>query len=101
MALGDPSLIQNEDEGTAAPTGDGSQVEVDGVQYKISNDFTDALIPEGFVRGETTFEGATCQVVTQEASGESAMYLVPVDGGDGDFSFYNSNDGSFSPFVRN
>ena len=30
-------------------------------RYKISNDFTDALIPEGFVRGETTFEGATCQ----------------------------------------
>ena len=97
---GDPSLIQNEDEGTAAPTGDGSQVEVDGVQYKISNDFTDALIPEGFVRGETTFEGATCQVVTQEASGESAMYLVPVDGGDGDFFLYNSNDGSFSPFEE-
>ena len=97
---GDPTLIQNEDEGTAAPTGDGSQVEVDGVQYKISNDFTDALIPEGFVRGETTFEGAACQVITQEASGESAMYLVPAEGGDGDFFLYNSNDGSFSPFEE-
>ena len=97
---GDPSLIQNEDEGTAAPTGDGSQVEVDGVQYKISNDFTDALIPEGFVRDETTFEGAACQVITQEASGESAMYLVPAEGGDGDFFLYNSNDGSFSPFEE-
>ena len=73
---------------------------LDGVQYKISNDFTDALIPEGFVRGETTFrEAQPCQVVTQEASGESAMYLLPVDGGDGDFFLYNnSNDGSFLSF---
>ena len=95
---GDPSLIT---EGvTPAAAGEGPQVEVDGVSYTISGGFSDALIPEGFVRGEVTFEGTTCEVITQEASGESAMYLAPAAGGDADFFMYNSDKGTFAPFEE-
>lgn len=96
---GDPSLITDEGDSTA-PVGDGPQVEVDGVQYVITNDFSDAVIPNGFNKSEMTFEGTTCQVVTQAASSESAMYLTPVSGGDADFFLYNSDQGTFAPFEE-
>ena len=75
---GDPSLIEEEEGETGAETTtSGGQVEVDGVQYTITGGFSDALIPAGFVKGEKQFEGANCEVVTQEASGRSAFYLTP------------------------
>lgn len=95
---GDPSLI-TEEEDTASVT-DGIQVEVDGAQYVITNDFSDALIPEGFVKSEMKFEGETCAVITQEASGTSAMYLTPADGGDADFFLYSEDKGNFTPMEE-
>ena len=95
---GDPSLI-TEEEDTASVT-DGIQVEVDGAQYVITNDFSDALIPEGFVKSEMKFEGETCMVITQEASGTSAMYLTPADGGDADFFLYSEDKGNFTPMEE-
>ena len=96
---GDPSLIEEEEGETGAETTtSGGQVEVDGVQYTITGGFSDALIPAGFVKGEKQFEGANCEVVTQEASGRSAFYLTPVDGGEADFFLYDDDNGTFSPF---
>lgn len=97
---GDPSLIQQEESSATTTTTDGAQVEVDGVQYTITGGFSDALIPTGFIRGEKQFEGADCEVVTQEASGRSAFYLTPTDGGDADFFLYDDDNGSFSPFEE-
>lgn len=94
---GDASLIV-EEESTVAATG--AQVEVDGVSYVITNEFSETVIPQGFVKGEMEFEGTTCQVVTQETSGIAAFYLAPVQGGDGDFFLYNDGNGSFAPFEE-
>lgn len=96
---GDPSLIVPEEEsGTVDTTG--AQVEVDGVQYVVTSGFSDAVIPIGFTKGEMTFEGAACEVVTQSISGQSAMYLTPLSGGDADFFLYNSDNGTFAPFEQ-
>ncbi len=98
---GDPSLIQPEEGagnegGTAAANG--PQVEIDGVQYIVTNDFSDALIPEGFSRGEMILEGAACQVATQPVSNVSAFYLTPAAGGEPEFFLYDGDKGSFLPF---
>ena len=90
---GDPSLIVND------TAGDGPQVEVNGVAYTVSGDFSEALIPDGFVKSETQFEGTTCSVVTQESSGTMAMYLKASDGTE-DFFLYDSDKGTFSPFEE-
>lgn len=95
---GDPSLIT--DTSSTAASGSGTQVEVDGAQYVITGGFSDAVIPEGFTRGTLQFEGADCEVVTQEASGTSAFYLTPAAGGDADFFLYNADNGTFSPFEE-
>ena len=92
---GDPSLIQ-----TGSAAGEGPAVEVNGTSYVISGDFSDAILPGGFTRSEMQFEGETITVVTQAASGATAIYLVPADGGDGDFFLYDGETGSFSPFEQ-
>lgn len=97
---GDPSLIQPEEgeESGGTSVADGPQVEIDGAQYTVTNNFSDALVPQGFSRGEMMLEGETCQVVTQPVSNMSAFYLTPAAGGDPDFFLYDSDKGSFLPF---
>lgn len=100
---GDPSLIQPEEgegNGTGGGTGsaNGPQVEIDGVQYIVTNDFSDAIVPQGFTRGEMILEGQTCQVVTQPVSNMSAFYLTPAAGGDPDLFLYDGDKGAFLPF---
>lgn len=101
---GDPSLIQPEegtgDTGAGSPVADGPQVEVDGVQYVVTSGFSDAVIPQGFNRGEMTFEGTSCEVVTQPASNTSALYLTPAAGGDAEFFLYDIDKGSLIPFEQ-
>ncbi len=93
IGSGDSSLITD----TSSTSATGPTVEVDGTSYVVSGDFSDAIIPGGFERTEMQFEGQTCTVVTQAASGATAMYLVPTAGGDGDFFLYSTDDGTFSP----
>ena len=104
IGAGDPSLIkddaedQSEDSKTAAA--DGPVVKVNGKKYVAGNEFSEELIPDGFKKGEMTFEGSKYTVITQEASGINAMYLTEKSSGDSDFFLYNSDDGSFSPFEE-
>lgn len=94
---GDPSLITDDEEETS---GNGKQVVVDDEKYVISNDFSETIIPEGFVKSEMKFEGETYQVIAQETSGTTAMYLAPVLGGDSDFFLYDDDNGTFSPMEE-
>lgn len=90
---GDPSLIK-------PATTSNVKIEVNGTMYAVSGDFSEALIPEGFVANETQFEGELCQVVTQESGGMMAMYLVAEGEEDGEFFLYDSTNGQFTPFEQ-
>lgn len=86
-------------DGTGTPTttssGPGVEVEVGGTTYTIYEDFTDALIPEGFSRTEMQFEGAPRKGLIQDVSGEYMFYLV-TGSNDPVLALYNDTDGSFS-----
>lgn len=89
---GDPNAIPPSDQ---PAVGDGPAVTVNGAEYTISSEFSDVMIPEGFVRTEFTFEGQECQALKQETSGLYMVYLV--DAGDnGKMFLYNSENGQFS-----
>lgn len=92
---GDPSLIQQP---AAQPTGNGS-VEVNGVMYTLSNDFTDLIIPEGFERSELELDGAVYSAVKQTTSETRLAYLQPPEG-DAEFFLYNPDNASFSIFEQ-
>ena len=87
-------------EDTTTSTADGAVVKVNGKKYVVTSDFSEEIIPEGFKKGELTFEGSKYSVITQEASGINAMYLTEKDSDDADFYMYNSDDGSFAPFEE-
>lgn len=92
---GDPSLIQQP---AVQPAGNGS-VEVNGVMYTISNDFTDLIIPEGFERSELELDGAVYNAVKQTTSETRLAYLQPPEG-DAEFFLYNPDNASFSIFEQ-
>ena len=94
---GDPSLIAQSSAGSAVANG--VQANVNGEMYTILNDFSDALIPTGFVRTQVTFEGQTCNAMIQESSGMYVMDMVSPDGEE-DFFLYDPNNGSFTPFQQ-
>ncbi|HBA62527.1 MAG TPA: hypothetical protein DCZ20_01585 [Lachnospiraceae bacterium] len=77
----------------AQTTGNGN-IEVNGVNYSISDDFSDALIPIGYERAEMQLDGANHKVVKKELGETVLVYLN--NGTDGDFFYYNSDDGSYS-----
>lgn len=93
ISEGDKSLIQEEDTGSVA---DGTEVKIGKTKYIVTDDFSDTIIPDGFVRDTLKFEGTDHQIIKQESSGALAMYLTPEKGGDADFYLYDSDTGSFS-----
>ena len=94
IAEGDKSLIQEEDTSSAV---DGTEVKIGKSKYIVTDDFSDTIIPDGFVRDALKFEGTDHQIIKQESSGALAMYLTPENGGDADFYLYDSDTGNFSP----
>lgn len=82
IAEGDKSLIQKEDTSSAAG---GTEVKIGKSKYIVTDDFSDTIIPDGFVRDALKFEGTDHQIIKQESSGALAMYLTPENGGDADF----------------
>ena len=94
IAEGDKSLIQEEDTSSAAG---GTEVKIGKSKYIVTDDFSDTIIPDGFVRDSLKFEGTDHQIIKQESSGALAMYLTPENGGDADFYLYDSDTGNFSP----
>ena len=104
IGAGDPSLIkddtEDQSEDSKTTVADGPVVKVNGKKYVVGSEFSEELIPDGFKKGEMTFEGSKYTVITQEASGINAMYLTEKSSGESDFFLYNSDDGSFSPFEE-
>lgn len=104
IGAGDPSLIkddtEDQSEDSETTVADGPVVKVNGKKYVVGSEFSEELIPDGFKKGEMTFEGSKYTVITQEASGINAMYLTEKSSGDSDFFLYNSDDGSFSTFEE-
>lgn len=104
IGAGDPSLIkddtEDQSEDSETTVADGPVVKVNGKKYVVGSEFSEELIPDGFKKGEMTFEGSKYTVITQEANGINAMYLTEKSSGDSDFFLYNSDDGSFSPFEE-
>ena len=90
IAEGDKSLIQEEDTSSAAG---GTEVKIGKSKYIVTDDFSDTIIPDGFVRDALKFEGTDHQIIKQESSGALAMYLTPENGGDADFYLYRGCKG--------
>ncbi|XCP84199.1 hypothetical protein ABXS75_14150 [Roseburia hominis] len=88
---GDPSKIQ--------PVGKSAEVTIDGVNYTLSEAFSEAELPENFATGEFTYNGETYKGAVQANSGITIAYLVD-DQKAGSFWVYNTESGEFYPFEE-
>lgn len=88
-----------EEQPAAQPSGEATSVKIDGKNYTIVDEISEALIPVGFTATTFKIEGADHNVLLQETSG---MYLVYMQGEDGvkDFFLYDKETGTYSPFEQ-
>lgn len=52
-----------------------STIEIDGTTYSVYNDFSDALVPDGFSRAAVSGDGYTYSGIRQETSGKQFIYV--------------------------
>lgn len=77
----------------------GDIIEVDGVKYTISEDFTEEQTPEGFTRTDFEYKGAPYQGVIFD-HGHLGMYYMVSEFGEGKFFIYDADRDKFYPYVR-
>lgn len=53
-----------------------ANIEIAGTMYGIYENFTDALIPEGFSRTTITYNGEEHNAIMQDASGKTIVFLI-------------------------
>lgn len=88
----------NREEGKATAAATDVKVNVDGVEYSLSEAFTVAMIPEGYTETKLTYDGAERKFVTNE-TGVKLGYLVDA-AGEANFFLYNEENATFAPFVE-
>ena len=73
---------------------DGLKVQVEGVEYTVNENFSEAIIPAGFTASEIQLEGSAHKAMQQQSSGQYMFYLTNAEG-DSDYFLYNADDASF------
>ncbi len=102
---GDPSKIEDSGETSGETSGSSSTndktatIEVDGVQYTLTGDFPDSLIPSGYVRADVSLGGEELPMLKSETSGAVLAYLVNSSGA-GDFFYYDQEADSMWPYAE-
>lgn len=77
----------------------GESITIDGTAYKISEDFSDEDIPEGFKRAPFEYKGVPYGGIVFE-DGHLGMYYMVNDAGEGRFFVYDADRDKFYPYVR-
>lgn len=74
-------------------------VEVNGVSYKIVNEFPEDAIPEGYEKAKLEYDLVEYDVVYSEEFGLYLAYLVNEENA-GDFFMYVDTDATFAPYEE-
>ncbi len=105
IAEGDPSKIENEQptdgetSGSSSTNNTTTTVEIDGVQYTLTGDFPDSLIPAGYVRADISIGGEELPMLRSETSGAILGYLLD-SSGVGEFFYYAQDADQFYPYAE-
>ena len=66
-------------------------IKIDGVEYNVSSDYSQDIIPQGFYVDLDTYNGKDVMVAKNDAMGLTLMYLVDSEG-NGEFYIYDGNN---------
>ena len=97
---GDPSKIQQDDSDDSADENSSQSATVAGdVEYTISEVFSEAEIPVGFVAADVTYNGGTYKGISQQIAGVDAVFATDPDGV-GKFFFINETTNELYPLEE-
>lgn len=99
IAAGNATTVTTDDPTTDETSTDPEAIEIDGVSYTLSENFTEEDIPEGFVESTIDYDGAQRKVVMHEVSGLYLGYLVDASG-EGKFFVYVTDNATFAPYEQ-
>lgn len=71
-------------------------IKIDGVEYNVSSDYSQDIIPQGFYVDLDTYNGKDVMVAKNDDMGLTLMYLVDTDGNG---EFYNYDGKNFYRYV--
>lgn len=91
--------IGGSDSSETPTVSDPDAIVIGGVNYKISQDFTEEEIPEGFSKADFEYKGNAYQGIMFD-QGYLGMYYLVNDAGEGKFFIYDANRDKFYPYVR-
>ena len=94
IAAGDGNTETPETTESTASSGDGQKVTVNGTEYTINENFSEAVIPSGFQKTEVAIEGSPRKAMQQESSGWYLFYLTDADG-NSDYFLYDEKSAEF------
>lgn len=97
IAAGDGTADTNENSDSGENTA--TKVTVNGVEYTLSENFSEAEIPVGFAEATMEYEGAQRKVVKQQTADVYLGYLVDAQNA-GKFFMYDSTASAFIPFEQ-
>lgn len=97
IAAGEAPAVTPDEPTAEEPTDATAIVDVNGVSYTFSDNFTEEDIPQGFVAGTIEYAGTEHKVVLQENSGLTLGYLIDAEG-TGEFFVYVVENATFAPY---
>ena len=84
---------------TPAQSDSADAIVIDGVTYKISEEFTDEEIPEDFSRADFEYKGKPYKGISYD-HGHLGMYYLSNEAGESKFFIYDADRDKFYPYVR-
>lgn len=99
IAAGDGTAPTETNENQTSGEGTGIKVTVNGTEYTLSENFSEAEIPLGFAEDTMEYEGAQRKVVKQQSGDVYLGYLVDAQNV-GKFFLYDNASSSFVPFEQ-
>lgn len=87
------------DPDTTVPGTEGTKVEVNDVEYTISNEFPEAEIPVGYTKDTLEYGDGTYNVVYSETTGLRLAYLISAES-QAKFFMYVEEDATFAPYEQ-
>lgn len=99
IAAGDGTTPSTTAPTTTTVTTTDATVEVNGMSYKIANEFPEDVIPTGYEPAKLEYDLVEYNVVYSEAFGLYLAYLVNEENA-GDFFMYVDADATFAPYEE-
>ena len=84
------------DGGNVSSSGESLSVSVNGKDYTLNEDFSEAVIPAGFTEGTVQIDGKDRRAMLMDGSDYCLVYLKDSDG-NSDYFLYNTKESAYEP----